>query len=67
MVYSAFLVFFDLFPNMTMDTGHGGGVMYGIFGFPCVFRSLSQHDCGHRAWWEWGDTQHDPPKSTRGL
>lgn len=25
MVYSAFPVFFNLFPNMTVDTGHGGG------------------------------------------
>lgn len=25
MVYSVFPVFFSLFPNMTVDTGHGGG------------------------------------------
>lgn len=25
MVYSAFSVFLNLFPNMTVDTGHGGG------------------------------------------
>lgn len=25
MVYSAFPVFFNLFPNVTVDTGHGGG------------------------------------------